>query len=375
MTTAAPSLSAMQRARAQLMIHHPFFASIIASTPLVVREDIPYMATDAKTLMVNPAACADWSVGELKTGLAHEGLHIVLSHVPRMIQHRYDRQRWNFATDYAINLTLVECGFEALTRIGWLYDPQYTGLSADDIYQRLESQCKEGGGGGGTGQPKNGMGEDLQEPADANDPDAMAKLARETQQRVAQAASIARMAGKLPASLERLVQEILDPVVPWPDVLREYMTRCTPDDESWTRRNRRFSELSLPSRRTERMGEIVVIGDTSGSITNADLSRIAAEVRSISEMMRPEKFRLVWADTEVAGEQEFDMYDDVVCQPAGGGGTDMRVPLAHVEQYDAQVVVLITDGYTPWPDAEPPFPLIVLCTTDVACPIGQVIRV
>ena len=38
------------------------------------------------------------------------------------------------------------------------------------------------------------------------------------------------------------------------------------------------------------------------------------------------------------------------------------------------VVVLLTDGYTPWPDCEPPYPLIVCCTTDADVPVGQVVR-
>ena len=39
------------------------------------------------------------------------------------------------------------------------------------------------------------------------------------------------------------------------------------------------------------------------------------------------------------------------------------------------VCILITDGYTPWPKRDPDYPLIILCTTDQQCPIGQVIRV
>ena len=62
-------------------------------------------------------------------------------------------------------------------------------------------------------------------------------------------------------------------------------------------------------------------------------------------------------------------------EPKGGGGTDMRVPLKYAEQFDPKVVVLFTDGYTPWPKEEPPYPLIVCCTTNVEVPVGQVIRI
>ena len=41
---------------------------------------------------------------------------------------------------------------------------------------------------------------------------------------------------------------------------------------------------------------------------------------------------------------------------------------------DPQVVVLMTDGYTPWPDAPTPYPLITL-TTGKHCPFGENIEV
>ena len=36
---------------------------------------------------------------------------------------------------------------------------------------------------------------------------------------------------------------------------------------------------------------------------------------------------------------------------------------------------MFTDGYTPWPDIEPEYPLIVCCTTDTEVPIGMDIRI
>lgn len=372
-------ITTVQKARVQLLMHHPFFASIVMSTPQVERTDIWLAATDAKSIFINTPACEQLTVDEMKFIWAHEALHIMLYHVPMMLENKYDRTKWNQATDYFINLTLTKCGFTMVK--GGLWDAKYDGMSSPVIYDTLPDPPKKGGKGGGTGEPGEpgeGAGEpweDLVEPEGAFDDAAMADLKRSVQQRVAQAASIARLCGKMPAELERLVSEILDPVVPWPEVLREYMTRTTQDDESWARRNRRYNAVCLPRRYSEHLGEIIFIGDTSGSISNDELARGAAEVRSVAELMRPERIRLVWADAAVAGEQIFELHDPIEIAPTGGGGTDMRVPLEYVEQFNPPVVVLMTDGYTPWPAVAPPYPLIVLCTTDADCPVGQVIRV
>jgi predicted metal-dependent peptidase len=140
------------------------------------------------------------------------------------------------------------------------------------------------------------------------------------------------------------------------------------------RRNRRFQNVYLPARHSEKMGEIVLIGDTSGSIGNDELCKYMAEAGAIAEDVHPERIRILWADTKVAGEQVFEEGELIVAKPKGGGGTDMRVPLKKAEDYQPEVVVLFTDGYTPWPDVEPDYPLIVCCTTDVNVPIGMDIR-
>lgn len=215
---------------------------------------------------------------------------------------------------------------------------------------------------------------DLKEPDVAGNPVEEDRLRKDIQQRVAQAATVARMTGNLGAALERFVSQVLEPKVPWYDVLRHFMSEFTPDDEDWSHRNRRFQQIYLPSDHSERLGEYIAIGDTSGSIGNDELCKMAAEFTAVAEDLNPERIRLVWADTKVKNEQVFEEGEEIVPKPKGGGGTDMRVPLKHVEQYDPKVVVLFTDGYTPWPDFVP-YPLIVCCTSDIAVPIGEVIRI
>lgn len=380
------SLKRLQKIRARMLIgagaakgntDSVFYATFLMSTPQVVTTAVPLMATDAKSIFINLDGCAAESDEVITTLLVHEVEHIAFNHLPRMAG--LNRDVWNQATDYIINQRLAKRSFVGWE--GWLHNPQrFTGMFEEQVYQLLikERDSKQSGQGqrGQTGQPSQSdprMGNDLQEPEGHGDPAAAAELQRSVQQRVASAAQAARMAGKLSGDLERLVSSVLEPVVPWRELLREYMTRVTTDDESWSKRNRRFA-LYLPSRYSTTMGEMIFIGDTSGSITSDELDQGAAEVGYIADHIRPSLLRIIGADTSVKSEQTFEVGEPVTCAFAGGGGTDMRVPLEYVAQYDPQVVVLMTDGYTPWPDAEPPYPLIVLCTTNQPVPIGHVIR-
>jgi predicted metal-dependent peptidase len=208
---------------------------------------------------------------------------------------------------------------------------------------------------------------DIQEPEEAKDPVAKDKLEREVQHKVAQAATVAKMMGDMPGALERFVDQILAPQVPWYEKLRHLMSEMKPDDEDWSRRNRRCRTAYLPTDYSEHMGGVGIINDTSASIGDDELIKMNSEANSVIEDLKPEWVRIMWADTRVASEQLFEPGDPFTPKPAGGGGTDMRVPLKEMEKYEPEVVLLFTDGDTPWPKEEPPYPLIVCCTTQVKC--------
>lgn len=366
---------ALRKARTRLLLNHPFFGTLVCSTPIVEDRSVPTAATDMTSIFYNPDFFGSISTDEVLGVMAHEIMHIVLKHGLR--REGRNPKLWNYACDYAINPVLIDSGFKLPD--GCLLDAKYCGLSAEVIYEQLQQQQNQKPKSGqpqpgeGDGDGGNPLGQDLKEPTNM-DGEAKARVERSIQQRVAQAANMARMAGKVPAGLERLIDGILNPEVPWQTLLRDYMTRITHDNESWSRRNRRFN-VYLPARHNQRMGEIIIIGDTSGSISAAELNKVAAEVNAISDAVQPERIRVLWADTKVQREEVFEPGETITLSPTGGGGTDMRVPLDHAEQFEPQVVVLVTDGYTPWPQVEPPYPLIVCCTTPAKVPVGQVVRI
>jgi predicted metal-dependent peptidase len=378
-------MTRMQRARSRLALHHCFYATILMSTPYVERRDIPTAATDMEKIYYNPDFIESLNDNVVMFVLVHEVMHIILKHGLRTGNR--DRQKANLAQDYAINIMLCEQGFELWEHC--LHDrlPDYPdgapgalvdfrGLSFEQIYELLPDPPEDPSGGRSGGYGEGMAGDVLATPS--MNPSEISRAARRIDAMVARGAAIARAAGQLPKGLERVIDGVLNPAVPWEAVLRDYMIRSTSNDnESWARRDRRFRYIVLPTMYSEHMGELVMIGDTSGSIDARVFARVAAEITYLANELQPERIRMVWADdTECSREEIFEPGDEIVLHPVGGGGTDMRRPAKFVERYAPEVVVMVTDGYTPWMREAPPYPLIILCTTDAPCPeFAQVIRV
>lgn len=405
----ATTMSKLSKAKARLLMDHPFFATLLIRTPVLVTDsymgrDIPLAATNGENIFFNPDFLEKCTVEDVMSVLAHEVGHDSLLHSIRLAHRNPDL--WNIAGDHAINIMLEDQGFKAPKVMGpggWLADQKYKGWSADRIYDDLQRNPPppQGGGSGdddddgdgqqqpgsgsgkpGKGKPKGGghkrdglHGDVL--PSPARTEAEQAKATQKAKQKVAAAATMARMAGKLTGDLARMVDDFLESKVHWTDVLRDYMLKVVKSRDSWMRRNRRYKAVFLPTKHDRKMGPIIFIPDTSGSMWGDDMEKICSEMAHCAAQTQPENIRVLWSDTSVKGEQVFDPveFSFKALTPMGGGGTDMRVPLKYAEQYDPQVVVLMTDGYTPWPDAEPPFPVIVICTTDASCPIGEVIRI
>lgn len=364
------ALPMMSKAKSRMLLAHVFFASILLSTKVVEDKSCPTAWTDMVQIGYNPDFIASLNDPEvILFVLAHEVLHIVLKHGFRL--RGRNPKVWNIACDHAINLMLKAAGFKLW--VNCYHDDRFKGMSAEAIYDLLMREPEQGAGGG-NGRQDGGMPGDLHEPGNL-DPEQQAVIERRIDQMVAQAASMARMAGKLSGDLAKLVDGILNPPLPWQQLLREYATQGLRLDETWSRRDRRHPDIYLPGKEGQTMGEVVIIGDASGSTTAQMFAQIGAEMVEIIEAVQPERLRVIWADDdECVLEEVFEAGDLIELHPKGGGGTDMRKPCLYVEKFEPIVVILVTDGYTPWPTEEPPYPLIVCCSTDAEVPIGRVVR-
>ncbi len=141
---AAPDISrqaaqAMTKARAELLLGHPFFGSLALRLRFKEDSSCADLWTDGKTLAYNPKYVASLSDAALVGAQAHEVLHLACAHHVR--RKGRDEERWNLACDYAVNHILVEAGFRLPN--GFSHEPEHADRSVDDIYAVLTRLWEE----------------------------------------------------------------------------------------------------------------------------------------------------------------------------------------------------------------------------------------
>ena len=185
-----------------------------------------------------------------------------------------------------------------------------------------------------------------------------------------QAASLAKAEGKLPGAVKETVRSAHVTKLDWRALLRRYMADAAKSDYSWSAPNRRFidSGLYLPSIRSEGIGTLAVIIDTSGSLPARTLSEFWTEVREIAADIQPERVVLLQVDTAVRHAAELsalDLPEEVVVR--GRGGTDFRPGFAWLDERGIRpgACLYFTDmECSRYPDTEPDYPVLWIDWSD-----------
>lgn len=372
----------MTKARANLVMGHPFFGALALRLKMVEDEKIKTASCDGTSIRYNPKFVDGLPLSKVQGLIAHEVMHPAFLHHTR--RGARDIKKWNTACDHSINGILKNAGFDLPE--GRFDGAQYTGMTAEHIYTLLPEEDKDDkGNGGGDGQG-NGGGDPGGDGGVEDSPQSQNGGGSQSQQNheeaewkvaVAQAAHVAKQAGRLPGEIERMMEELFVPQLPWKDILRRFMTEKCIDDFSWKKGNRRFiaQGLYLPSRQSDdAMGEMVVCIDTSGSIGQKELNEFGSEIKGIVDEVRPNKVRVIYCDSRIAHIDEFGPDDDLQFAAHGGGGTDFRPPFAWLEEQQIvpRALVYLTDGYGPFPEDEPQFPTLwCINNHDVTPPHGE----
>lgn len=362
-----------------LLIKHPFFGSIVMKRPIELEPVGTACVNNEGAIRIDPSFVARLSKEQLMFVFAHEAMHVVYAHLPRL-QGRYPRL-WNYATDAVINDLLIR---ESVgTRLeGCVYMEGAADKSADEVYEMLKqkqeqqqsgSQGGSQGGSGNQGQDNYDVPMNDLRPEDANGEATESEIKRKVTQgkmEIAEAAQGCRMQGNLSHGLSSIIDKLLASTMPWYQILERYMVGKAEQHHSWNRPNKRFLQTAyLPRReRLPSMGKLVIGIDVSGSIRDKEVQRFLGHVNAIIEQCHPEEVAVLYATTEIEHEDIFtpDMYPVTPTKKRWYGGTDMGAVTEWIKDRgeDADLCVIFTDGYTPQPKVVP-CDLVWVVTTDV----------
>jgi len=346
----------------------PFLAMALYALTPVADESRPTFAVDERwRLYVNPRRLSEWPIAEVAGVLLHEVGHVVRDHAGRArtisATDEESAHRWNLAADAEINDDLLAAG------ISLPPDPVTPGLLsmpdgkvAEFYYAALAEASAPPPDIPDCGPGCHGRrdGDDPPYPSylPAGLSEAEALLLR---RRIGE--EIARQArnqpGTVPGGWLRWAEATMRPRLDWRKLLAAKVRSSAAAvagaaDYSYTRPpRRRVPHVVLPSLRRP-LPRVAVIVDTSGSVDDDLLALAWTEVHGCLRSLgiRRDLLTLYAADTEVhrlTGPPRRHV------ALRGGGGTDMADAITAVlaTRPTPDLIVVITDGYTPWP-ARPP---------------------
>ena len=178
-----------------------------------------------------------------------------------------------------------------------------------------------------------------------------------------QALNLAKAQGKAPGAVQETIQDAHRSTLDWRSLLRRYMTDAAARDYSWSVPNRRFidSGLYLPSIRSEGMGTLAVIIDTSGSVDSDALAAFWSEVREVAAEIEPERIVVLQVDAAVQDEEHYapgELPERIVVK--GRWGTDFRPGFERLAEQGIRPAVCLyfTDmDCDRYPETEPDYPV------------------
>lgn len=345
-----------------LLRRESYLAHILCSSTIIFQEDAVTGYTNGLTIVINPKFFL-WM--EPKTRVffvAHMLWHVLMMHCVH--GKGKDWHIWQMACDYWINNYLVyDKGYSHEGLRPWL-DSYYIGWDVNDIYVDLLKRkdngtlddldvlwgYKDDGGFGDVydlkplkhANTRPASGEEFPEVDDETVKQMMAAVLKVSQYA---AQSDGGYAGRQP--FMELVEQFLQPRIPWEKEISPFLTALDGYDYTYSRPNPRYRKAFLPARqKTARGGldHIVMAGDSSGSMTMAQLVRINSEARYVLKRFQPELLTLMNFDDEIrmvktmTKNNPFDKMEVI-----GRGGTDLRPVRQWIIDNKPTAMIIFTD--------------------------------
>ena len=372
-----PARERIIRERVQLLIRYPFFGYLALGLKLKEVPEVGTMGTDGEHLFYNPAFVEHLDPEVLRMIVAHETLHCALGHLWR--EETREQERWNHAADYATNIILKKDGFTIPPNC--LCDDKFEGMEAEIIYTKIPNASLKGGlldshDKWPQGKKNQSRAFDNSLSGENQKNEDLEKLWRE---RLVRAATAARLQGKLPGTVDRCIQDILQPKLDWRIILRDKITSFAKNNFRLVPPSKRhlWRGIHLPSMDGETL-EIAVCIDTSGSVSIKDFQEFLAEARGAVEQFDNHILHLFFCDVAIHERFTLTSGDDWPERFSKRGGGTSFVPVFDAVADDnlpIAALVYLTDGAGTYPKHPPEYPVIWILNRNHEVPWGETIKI
>ena len=376
---------------AKLTLRNQYWGYLFGRIGRVASNSLPSIMGVSPTkdgslqLNYNPELINNTEEVVIEKALEHEGIHVLNKHVSRLLRilaNEMDEQKkvgktkiYNIAADCAAN-QLMDMPHELIIDgRPWtmcfpdLYDlpeKQTTEFYYEALYKKAEENKNS------TGEGDEGIGGEYDQMDDHSEWDKVSsevadlnalsrKIDSKTQEIIRETLkSFNKRQGKLPAGLAELIDEILQPPkAPYYQIIRKLVkaSRYSKFIRHHSKINRKrtyvfaigdknIPQISpFPGRTRDLSFDIVLILDTSGSMSKEDIMEGLSGIKNIIENDRYCKVTVLEIDTKIHKEYEVNRISDIQFDILGRGGTRMQPALERAKELNGDVTLCFTDGY------------------------------
>ena len=353
----------LQAARLWIATNRPYYSKAIFSCPIIPTASRARVGIDERwRIYANSEHLESLTVEQTAAELMHVLNHALRDHAQRARNAGVDAVTspvWNAAADCEINDDLF--ADDLIEEDDWLF-PEDLGMdefmSAEHYFRHLldnavpvevRTDC-------GSGCHSHHLDHELQA-----DDAALSDFDRALLKRVVATAVAdhqkAHGAGSVPGGLARWAEQTLRPKVNWRQQLAAALRssvhhKTGTADYTWQRPSRRQQpqDSVLRPAMTRPVPSVTVVVDTSGSMSEHELDRALTEISAI--IVPGDSVRVLSADIAVHTDQHIHHTNQIHLR--GAGGTNMAAGIAAAAETNPDAIVVITDGWTPWPQTRPP---------------------
>jgi predicted metal-dependent peptidase len=374
---------ALQAARVRASYQRAYFAPALFSLIPVKTDQIASMAVDTHwRLYYNDAWLAAHSVEENAAVLIHEVSHLLREHEARkQAAAATNVTLWNTATDCEINDDLVAEGLPLPNNppLPGTFGLN-TGENAETYYGQFvrgsdrvsPSPTDCGSGAHGERRPWELPADDGGAGGVAGVDSVKAELVRrDCAQRILDRSGDA---GDIPIGWRRWANTVLTPKVDYMATIRHAVRKALREstlgryDRTYSRPHRRqaaYGDFIMSSFHQPRPRPGFLI-DTSSSMQDTQLARAIAELGGLTRQLGY-RTDVVVACCDAAVHNVKKAFNASQVELLGGGGTDIGIGLRWFTECRSgpiDLLVVVTDCHTPWPEETPPFPVITIRVGD-----------